>query len=82
VNPTITKTVSILTIVAWGAFLFLDHLWQQCLTEAASRQAGTYGEIYGPVSFFRQTFLYSAAVSSVACAFLLFRRPLSPIEEQ
>jgi hypothetical protein len=73
VNRTLEKTLCIVTFTAWLTFLYLDYLWQQCLTDAVVRQAGTYGEIYGPVSFFRPTVLYSSAGLSLACAFLLFR---------
>jgi hypothetical protein len=74
VNPNIEKTLAVITFATWIAFFFVDRLWQQTLAEAVSRQEGTYGEMYGPVSFFRPAFFYSAAFLSLACAFLLFRR--------
>lgn len=48
------------TVVAWGAFLYLDSLWTDCLTQAVVEGRKTFGETYGPLSLFRPVAMYLA----------------------
>lgn len=56
----ISKTLSILVIILWAVYLFIDYSLQEVLIKAVSEQTGTYGESYGPLLFFRPLFLYLA----------------------
>ena len=55
--------LQIVTIVSWAIFLYIDCLWQEILRDAVTN--GFYGEIYGPLSFFRPILLYSAIALTV-----------------
>lgn len=63
--------LSVATVMAWAAFLFLDSLWSACLSRAVEEGSKAYGEIYGPLSFFRPLSMYSAWALSLLCAGLL-----------
>ena len=60
-------TLAIATVTAWAGFLFLDSLWCACLSRAVKEGSRTYGEIYGPLSFFRPLSMYSALALSLLC---------------
>ncbi|MFZ9024476.1 MAG: hypothetical protein ACO3BO_06985, partial [Anaerohalosphaeraceae bacterium] len=49
-------------IIAWIVFLWLDKLWNEVMAQAVSEKTGTYGELYGPLSFFRPAVLYLALI--------------------
>lgn len=53
------------TLLAWLAFIYLDHLWNQCLSRAVAEGSRTYGEIYGPLTVFRPLSMYVALTLSV-----------------
>ena len=55
--------LQIVTILPWAFFLYIDYFWQEILKEAVTN--GFYGEIYGPLSFFRPIFLYSAIALTI-----------------
>jgi hypothetical protein len=55
------------TIAAWLAFLCLDSQWTACLTRAAEEGTKTYGEMYGPLTFFRPVVMYAALSLSLVC---------------
>lgn len=55
------------TVVAWVAFLTLDSQWNACLARAVEEGKKTYGEIYGPLTFFRPVVLYIAFGLSLVC---------------
>jgi hypothetical protein len=57
--------LAIATVAAWAAFLYLDSLWNACLSRAVQEGSKTYGEIYGPLSFFRPITMYSALALSL-----------------
>ncbi len=52
--------LAIATVAVWAAFLYLDSLWNACLSRAVEAGSKTYDEIYGPLSFFRPITMYSA----------------------
>ena len=60
-----------LAVVAWIAFLLIDHAWQRVLVQAVTDQTATYPETYGPLSFFRPVTLYLALAASLVCVGLL-----------
>lgn len=65
--------LSAATVAAWVAFLFLDVQWNACLSRAVEAGNKTYGEAYGPLSFFRPLVLYVAFSLSLVCgAWLAF----------
>ena len=69
--------LGIAIVVGWISFLFLDSLWNRTLREAVSAASGTYGELYGPLSFFRPAAMYFAFVVSIVSALMLIRDALS-----
>lgn len=64
-GPLLKVAVCLATIVAWGAFIFLDSQWNACLSHAVEEGKKTYGEIYGPLTFFRPATMYLALGLSV-----------------
>jgi hypothetical protein len=58
----------------WALFLWLDYLWQQVLEEAVTEQRGFYGELYGPLSFFRPLALWLALGVTILALVMLVRR--------
>jgi hypothetical protein len=53
------------TFLAWLGFIYLDHLWNQCLSHAVTEGRKTYGEIYGPLTIFRPIAMYLALTLSL-----------------
>ena len=54
------KILAIINIIFWAIFIFVDKAWNNVLAEAVSSGQKTYGELYGPLSFFRPAILYGA----------------------
>jgi hypothetical protein len=54
-------------IAAWAAFLYLDAMWNSCLSRAVEDGKMRYGEMYGPLTFFRPVALYVAFSLSLVC---------------
>ena len=54
------KILPISVIIVWGLFLWIDKLWNEVIGNAVSAKLGTYGELFGPLSFFRPVVLYLA----------------------
>ena len=69
---------AVLTLVCWFGFLALDALWRSVVWEAVSRREGTFGELYGPVSFFRPVALYAALAGTLLCVVLLLTTNREP----
>jgi hypothetical protein len=61
-------TLAVATAAVWAMFLYLDALWNICLSQAVADGSQTYGEIYGPLSFFRPIALSLALGLSLTCA--------------
>ena len=58
-----TKRACIICAIAqWIAFYLLDSSFQSVVSEAVRRKEGLYGEMYGPLSYFRSLCLYAALV--------------------
>ena len=67
--------VVILLIVSWSAFFVVDYQLAEVIRDAVRERQGMYGEMYGPLSYFRQVFLVaSAALSLIAAGLLIFGR--------
>ena len=47
-------------------FLWIDKLWNEVLYQAVGEKLGTYGELYGPISFFRPVALYLALILTLS----------------
>jgi hypothetical protein len=74
--------LSIVTTFAWLGFVVLDHHFQKLVEQAVRDRAGTYGELFGPLSFFRPAFLVLAlALTAVALVLLASRRGPAPTED-
>lgn len=54
------KIVMLLTIVFWVLFLIIDVNYGRVMSDAVKMKNGTYGELMGPLSFFRPIFLYGS----------------------
>lgn len=63
--------IAVLTILSWMTFLYLDTQWNAVLSRAVAEGNKTYGELYGPLSFFRPVSLYSALILSLVSVGLL-----------
>ena len=67
------NVLSAMTVCSWTAFLFLDHKLQQVTAQAVQDQSGTYGELFGPLSFFRPAVLVlSLLLTATALCLLVF----------
>jgi len=60
--------LAVATFAVWVMFLYLDALWNACLSQAVAGGDRTYGEIYGPLSFFRPIALFLTLGLSLICA--------------
>jgi hypothetical protein len=60
--------LAVATVGAWCVFLYLDALWSECLQRAAEDGKKVYGEMYGPLSFFRPISMWTAVTLSVVTA--------------
>ncbi len=69
------QPIAVLTGLSWGFFLLVDYHLQKVVAQAVADRSGTYGELYGPLSFFRFLLLIiSLALTIAAICFLLLRR--------
>jgi hypothetical protein len=68
----IASRAAALSIILWILFLVTENLWLSVMTEAVSSKTGTYGEAYGPLSFFRPIFMYGAFICSVVASISIF----------
>lgn len=59
------------TLLAWFGFIYLDHLWNQCLSHAVAQGRKTYAEIYGPLTIFRPIAMYLAFALSLTSGLCL-----------
>lgn len=66
--PTVRILVAAITIVLWVLLAIVDLTWLAVVHDAVTGRTGSYGEMYGPLSFFRPILFWSAAICSVACA--------------
>ena len=67
--------VVILLILSWSGFFVVDYQLAELIRDAVRERQGVYGEMYGPLSYFRRVFLVaSAALSLIAAGLLLFGR--------
>jgi hypothetical protein len=68
------KILSISIIVFWGLFLWLDKLWNEVIAEAVVKKMATYGELFGPLSFFRPAILYLALALTLCLTIVNMKR--------
>jgi len=54
------RLLSIVIIIFWGLFFWVDKFWNEVIAKAVTEKLGTYGESYGPLSYFRPIIFYSA----------------------
>ena len=66
------KILSVSIIVFWGLFLWFDKLWYEVIVAANGQ--GTYGELYGPLSFFRPAILYLALALTLCLVIINMKR--------
>lgn len=66
------KILSAINLVLWLIFVWMDNAWNEVLHEAVLRQEATYGEMFGPISFFRPIVLYSALILTIIISVLIF----------
>jgi len=56
------RILSVLLLVVWISYLFCDFYLLDELEKAISSADATYGELYGPASFFHPYLKYGATV--------------------
>jgi len=59
------KILSIINILSWGIFILIDKAWNNVIMEAVSNGEKTYGELFGPLSFFRPLALYGSLIITI-----------------
>jgi hypothetical protein len=64
-RPLMKIALCVTTLLAWLGFIYLDHLWNQCLSHVVAEGRKTYGEIYGPLTILRPTAMYLALALSL-----------------
>jgi hypothetical protein len=67
----LNKVIGVVMILSWCLFLFLDHHFQKVVSQAVLDRNGSYGELYGPLSFFRPAALILSLVLTLATAIML-----------
>lgn len=64
-------SLAVLSLIAWVVFLLVDSAYHQAIVSTA----GTYGEMYGPLSFFHPVIKWIALTATAClCAVELFDR--------
>lgn len=66
------KLISISTALSWIAFLLIDFSYLGVIHQAVLDKNGTYGELYGPISYFRPIFLCISLLLTLICLCILF----------
>jgi hypothetical protein len=67
------ELIAILNVLLWSIFLWMDKLWNNFLEDAISRKEGiVYGELYGPLSYFRPKILFLSYVATLVLAVMIF----------
>ena len=69
----IATRAATLSIILWLLFLGAEYYWSSVISEAVSNKAGTYGELYGPLSFFRPVFMYGAFICTVIASISILK---------
>jgi len=64
--------LNIIVVVLWSLFLFADFVWQDVMITAVNGRQATYGEAFGPLSYFRPKILYLAFSLTCLNALLVF----------
>ena len=68
----IIKILSVVNLFLWLVFIWMDKIWNDVLHEAVIRKEATYGEMFGPISYFRPKVLYLAIAVSFIIPIILF----------
>ena len=71
-SPLVLRIVSVANVVLWAEFIWVDLLWNDVIESAVVQRQGLYGELFGPISFFRPILLYTAFGLTVLLAVLTF----------
>jgi hypothetical protein len=61
---------ALVSVLGWITFIVIDYHWNRAISEAVELRQGTYGEIFGPLSFFRPIALYSSFCLSLFTSIL------------
>jgi hypothetical protein len=61
----IVNTLIILNLVGWTAFIIIDQKLGKVVSEAVTSGTQTYGELYGPLSFWKLTTLRFSSIMTV-----------------
>ena len=69
------KIISCLNLFLWTVFIWIDRIWNDVLREAVLRKEATYGEMFGPISYFRPKILFMAFALTVIIPILVFTIP-------
>ncbi len=69
----IIKIASGINLILWITFIWLDNIWNDVLKEAVTRKDGVYGELFGPVSYFRPKILFLAILFTIIVVIMIFR---------
>ena len=59
------KILAITNLIFWLIFILLDKAWNNVITEAVSAGQKTYGELFGPLSFFRPLALWASLLLTI-----------------
>jgi len=67
------KILAIANILGWAMFILIDKAWHNVISEAVSAGQKTYGEMFGPLSFFRPLALYGSLLitMTLSCAVII-----------
>ena len=69
------KKILLISIIAlWSLFLWVDKLWNEVIAKAVIEKLGTYGELFGPLSFFRPIILYLILILTIFLALINMKR--------
>jgi hypothetical protein len=65
--------IAIINVLLWSVFIWMDRLWNNFLQDAISRKEGiVYGDLFGPLSYFRPKILFLSYAVSLVLAVMIF----------
>ena len=77
----IIKILAVTNILLWVLFFLIDVAWNDVVREAVSAGQKRYGEMYGPLSYFRPRVLYLALATTLSLSGSVFINRKKNIED-
>jgi hypothetical protein len=73
------RIFAISSCLGWIAFIIIDYYWNHIISDAVQLRQGSFGELYGPLSFFRPIILYTSILLSFITSVLVLRNKVNTL---